>query len=130
MNIDWDGKGLPPVGIVCLISDDEGHDSYYAHHAGREATILLHDVNSSGDPCAVYWVLDDLGFKEYHALTGDCGNFKPIRSAEQIAKDKRKADIEQMYNIFYNLPGRAAEGGIAALYDAGYRKFEIVGDDV
>lgn len=130
MNIDWDGKGLPPVGTVCLIADDKGHDAYYAHHAGREANIILHDVNSSGDPCAVYWVFDDLGFKEYHALTGDSGNFKAIRSAEQMAEEKRRVDVEEMYNIFYNAPGLAAKEGIAALYDAGYRKFEIVEDYV
>lgn len=78
---EWNGVGLPPVGITCRIPEDTNHHEYYAHYAGREAFIIAHDVNCSDNPCAVYWVLDDEGFKEYHALTADHGNFEPVTSS-------------------------------------------------
>lgn len=118
----WNGGNLPPVGTVCKISKDINHHEYYAHHAGREAHIIAHNKNSSGNESAVYWVLDDDGCKEYHALTADFGNFEPIRTAEQIAAEERRRAIYEMasYGIFG--PSEFTVDFCNVLYDAGYRK--------
>lgn len=101
----WTGKGLPPVGTVCEWRDDDKGSwekvrvCYLSKH-----TALLAFETADGDPEGAY-------------SPNDC-QFRPIRTPEQIAADERNAaeqalrEIEQLY----------AEGGPAAVYDAGYRK--------
>lgn len=113
----WDGKGLPPVGTVCEIDPNQSHDDYYAHHAGKPIHIVVHGVSSNGKvPTAVYWVMGDDGFKEYHALVA--GNFRPIRTPEQIERDVQISDMIAISGLSTDDSTREALG---KLYDLGWR---------
>lgn len=118
--IDWDGSGLPPVGCQCEIDPTVEHHEYYARHAGRQALIVAHDVGRYGDPIAVYRVVADDGYNEYHGLTSGKNNFRPIRTPEQIAAEEREKAVVEMKRVWSG----SENSPFYALYDAGYRKQE------
>jgi hypothetical protein len=115
----WNGEGLPPVGTVCLVSG-QGANEYWARHADKEAMIIAHDINRGGDECAVYSVLDSDGYKEYHALIGEC--FRPTRTPEQLAAEERTRAINEMRRACPYPGSSCTLVDCEALYDAGYRK--------
>lgn len=95
----WNGKDMPPIGTVCEMQDGIGvwtKVEIFASHCG-----FAHG-----------WDAD----KRISYFSGDPREFRPIRTPKQIAAEETLRDIERLY----------VEGGPAALYDAGYRKFEIV----
>lgn len=107
----WTGEGLPPVGIeIEAMMRRNMHDGYAWHRAkvvhgplpGSEGEVLVFCLETTSPA----WV----------------DEFRPVRTPEQIAADDRKAAIDAMYRVFHDSPGLAAQEGIAALYDAGYRK--------
>lgn len=111
----WTGTGLPPVGTVCerRFHDTEGSSwnrvTVTAH--GHKKIMCLEE---SGDEWAHY------------ALEV---SFRPARTPEQIAAEQREKDIEEMLDLFKSTACKQTydmRGGIAALFDAGFRKFEIV----
>jgi hypothetical protein len=134
MNIDWDGKGLPPVGIKC--------DTLWSSTTGEyvQVKVLAHDE----DRAVVRFVTgsrkgeydSDTQHSQYGATLPI---FRPIRTPEQIAADQRLHAIRNActainsriaeYNI--NLDCSVAmRATVEAMIDAGYRKFEIVEEDV
>ncbi|AVQ10293.1 hypothetical protein [Myoviridae environmental samples] len=118
---EWDGKSIPPVGTTCeVFAPYEPHESW-AHHIGRQATIIAHD-----GVMAVYRIDGDDGFI-YHALgagwNGKEYPFRPIRTPEQIAAEEREKHISDICMIFDRDPNSPTNRNHAArLYDAGYRK--------
>lgn len=100
----WTGEGLPPVGTVC-----EWHPNV---HGWVEVTILGHDG-------------DDTWYRvkgEDHTQT--CRNmafFRPIRTPEQIAAEKREADIEELRVLLSNVACDDYQAAVAMI-DAGYHK--------
>lgn len=114
----WTGEGLPPVGMVCERMWASGPASYV------RVRVIAHDEGQ-----AVYRFLEERRKGEVQASKpgdGDsCGNpiFRPARTAEQIAAEKRESGIRAM---------QACLGGgssstrllIERLYDAGCRKQE------
>lgn len=87
----WNGEGLPPVGLeVEVFSIAKPHHSYEAH-VGQRVRIVAHDILGEGDdegtPVAVYAFNLSTG-TGYHALIA--GHFRPIRTAEQIAAEERE----------------------------------------
>lgn len=128
----WGEGELPPVGTVCEISLSDGvteeaidHERY-KHHVGEKVEIIAHhNLGGGGCKAAVYAIDMGLGF-EYHSLIK--GNFRPIRTPEQIAAEERLKAIESMRKeIGFEAP-YLGPCPIAMLYDRGYRKFEIVGE--
>ncbi|MBJ2303495.1 MULTISPECIES: hypothetical protein [unclassified Pseudomonas] len=103
----WNGEGLPPVGTV-RDSNVEG--------TWEESTVIAHDRGMA--------IIRR--FSHEHEATMynpvDESQIRPIRTPEQIEAEERKAAIDAMYRVFHDSPGLAAQEGIAALYDAGYRK--------
>ena len=96
----WSGEGLPPVGVVCM--------------AGCEQVVIVaHHCNGIH---AIYAESEVDGLLYY----GEPNEFRPIRTPEQIAADEREAAILDMERICRI--GDFGSGGLAALYDAGYRK--------
>lgn len=94
----WTGEGLPPVGIVCEISlkpsvDHEntvdGHR--YFEHDGEQVTIVAHHKIDESSSAAVYAVLKGFSY-EYHSLCE--GNFKAIRTPEQIAAEQVSTQLD------------------------------------
>jgi len=125
----WVGIGLPPVGTVCEISlkasvDHEntvdGHR--YFQHDGEEVTIVAHHKIDESSSAAVYAVLKGFSY-EYHSLCE--GNFKPIRTPEQIAEDRANKAVYEMAELLKAKVGFGVNlAEMRALYDAGYRKQE------
>ena len=117
MNIDWDGKGLPPTGLE-VVTDHCGRTFKvkilaYAPKNGKTAVMVEEIESGDNKGCLFAW------------MAHMC-NFRPIKTAEQIAAEKREAAIDALRA---NAPGIAWQSA-AAIYDAGYRKFEIVEEDV
>lgn len=99
----WNGEGLPPVGTACEVQHPEKPDTWC------KCTILVWDSE-----CAVFSA--DANYPFAYDGNGYPESFRPIRTPEQIAAEETLRDIERLY----------FEGGPAAVFDAGYRKFEIV----
>ena len=109
---DWNGEGLPPVGTVCEWKEKTGF-------SWVKATVLFISESS------VVMQRED-GF-EWQMLTKRTV-FRPIHTPEQIAAEERDKAIEGMIADTNILTGIMSDRRIMAgqLYDAGYRKFEIV----
>ena len=114
----WTGEGLPPIGIDVEIHNKTGLSVVEGAEGfiGSKCTVMATFTNMHG--YEIVSVEDD---------SGSCMCFRahmcfPVRTPEQVAADERKVEIDAMYRIFYEAPGLASQGGIAALYDAGYRK--------
>lgn len=107
---EWNGAGLPPVGMVCEVEDADGnwHEcEILAHHLG--------DAVFSPDPDYPYGAYD--GMPE--------GRFRPLRTPEQIAAEEREKALKEMAGIVFSACGTIlADDVLPALYDAGYRKVE------
>lgn len=108
----WDGKGLPPIGLDVFLRGTQGHKRF-KKHLNKNVRIIAHSTGSDGAPTAVYQVGQGLR-AEYHALSA--GWFEPKRTPEELKVETALADIEELYS----------EGGPAAVFDAGYRKSEIL----
>jgi hypothetical protein len=116
MNIDWDGKGLPPVGAEC--------EFWLSTDNWQFATCVALDT-LDGVPVAV--VRYDGGY--YGASAKTLG---PI-SKERKAELQREKDAEELAFIATGHRDRSKDCWLSVakvLLDAGYRKFEIVEDDV
>lgn len=106
----WSGDGLPPVGIEC--EDD----------AGNQVLIVAHHINGTH---AIFAESLTDGLLYY----GSAGEFRPIRTPEQIAADERAAEIRAMGRVIAADEERrrvccatCARAAVEAIYDAGYRK--------
>ena len=115
MNTEFTYKNLPAVGSVCEV---EINGVYI------ECEILAHyDPCRDGDLVAVF-AYQTRGGRSTDQRVGPC--FR--KSGKQIAVEKRKNAIHEMVDSLkrwgdvHELCGH--------LYDAGYRKFEIVEEDV
>lgn len=100
----WDGQGLPPVGVEFerRFIDQEGSPWAWGK-------VIAHGSRR------VFYV--DRTGEEWSHAPADM-EFRPIRTAEQIAKDEREAALKEMLAVTGGSSRRAAK----ALYDAGYRK--------
>lgn len=111
---EWDGAGLPPVGTVCEVVSPGYPQERFDRFVGKTVTIVAHD-QIDGDPVAVFRmpINGDETDQDYHAMTTKC--FRPIRTLEQIASEKRERGINVL----------AAYIKLAkALHNAGRRKTE------
>ena len=102
----WNGEGLPPVGMVCeyqtWINREWKQTKILAHHLG----FAVHSWSVDGDDMEV----DASPPKD----------FRSVRAPEQLAEEERKSQLEVMHKIY--MEGASEhKGGLAALYDAGYK---------
>lgn len=109
----WNGEGLPPVGTVCENA---------AGGEWRKVFIVAHDSVDNEQRAIFRFVGGDQ--YSYFGEHAEC--FRPIRTPEQIAAEERLKAIDEMAAVYKsNFEGHVKDG-CQALYDAGYRKFEIV----
>ena|SRR5690554_4147267 len=103
---EWNGEGLPPVGIECevLWRGNWVVCEVLAHRKNFAVVYLPNEVTAG------------------LARIGDC---RPIRTPEQIAAQERERALDDIYRILRTVdrPGNKADMA-EALYDAGYRKQE------
>jgi len=113
--IEWDGKGLPPVGTLCEVMHS-GHNNW-----------VIHKINYMGSGIVVF---EGDESDEFACPVRSC-QFRPIRTPEQVAEEEREKAIEEMMHVIppgdinsvimkglYSVLKQAMIG----LYDAGYRK--------
>lgn len=100
----WSGEGLPPVGTVC---------EYQRPGDIWQKVIILAHHNGHA------WATGDDG---KHCFTvPPHGNFRLIKTPEQIAAEERERAIEEIASLIGR--GTFSEDA-ASIYDAGYRKIE------
>lgn len=103
----------PSVGVTCEA----------LHKSGQWVRVTVLDRMAGSPSCACRDENDRLWWAT---------EFRPIRTSEQIAAEERGRTIDAMLKIAegpHNGSARkvhVSRPQIAALYDAGYRKFEIV----
>lgn len=106
----WTGEGLPPVGTDCEL--------WYAAQDWGPCHVMAHDL--SGEiPVAV------VRHGEHCYAAASSKILRPIRTPEQIAEEKRQKAVAEML-ADAKCTGNPWVERFGALYDAGYRKFEIV----
>lgn len=117
----WSGEGLPPVGAVCELRSRGG--------GWGEAEIKYHGRGL----CVWLWVRHDGNTDQIeYAESPDRLEFRPIRTAEQIAAEEHLAAVEQalkLVNTTTQVPGDVVRQNIlrhaiSVMIDAGYRKVE------
>ena len=100
----WHGEGLPPVGTVC--------DMHIDDFGWITGTVVVHiDLD---EPTAVA----HNGEEVFH---GNASDFRPIKTAEQMAEEERNATIQDIRDIANGALDRGITGA-EAIYLAGYRK--------
>lgn len=112
----WNGKGLPPVGTVCIV---EPHNTMwgFSSTSGYERKIL-----------AYYGEYVWLGHAETPLETPlettriDKVDFRPLRTPEQIAAEEREKAVGDMAMSIQGVPYQYPT--LYALFDAGYRRQE------
>ncbi|MEY8056539.1 hypothetical protein ACVSNG_09805, partial [Pseudomonas aeruginosa] len=108
----WNGKGLPPVGTVCIV---EPHNTMwgFSSTSGYERKIL-----------AYYGEYVWLGHAETPLETTriDKVDFRPLRTPEQIAAEEREKAVGDMAMSIQGVPYQYPT--LYALFDAGYRRQE------
>lgn len=103
----WNGEGLPPVGAACEAWIDDGRVCWH-----KVSIIGVHYDHADLLAVAILDNSDKLVW---------ANQFRPIRTKAQIEADEREAALDDMHGIY--LRGASDHcGGIAAIYDAGYRK--------
>ena len=100
----YTGEGLPAVGVVCEIK----HESW--PHSWAEAKIKY--------ASSEYIITEDLS-GEQHWHTSSV-RFRPLKTPEQKAAEEREAAVREMLALYIH--GAKHDGGLYAIYDAGYRK--------
>ena len=111
---EWDGSGVPPVGMVCEYRLDE--DS-----AWFKCKIMY--VLSGSDHCFVAWC-DHLGSDQILTFASNSYELqlRKIKTPEQIAAEERLHAIDEMIEL---VAGDSSFNEVMSiLYDAGYRKNE------
>ena len=105
---DWNGDGLPPVGVVCE-----------AFYMGQPQGVV--SVRYSGQ-CMILWSSDR---KSEQCGLSDHYLFKPIRTPEQIAADERETAIDAIVEASKTgllfTEKRIERSHAIALYNSGLR---------
>ena len=130
MNIDWDGKGSPPVGAEIEIRINYDKAPPYVLSNLAELGIDIRKKVPKFERAIVAYCsekyLVTLNSDRYESLSPmTCVEIRPFVHPQRIAAEVRKKSIAEMVRTGNCHPSQASK-----LYDAGYRKFEIVGDDV
>ena len=117
--VAWNGKGLPPRGTKCEVQPWKEHEAPWI-----EVEFIASWLAPNGQTYS--WVHTGYGWKEPQMF-----RFRPIRTPEQIAADKRlheirnaltaiKAGEQQFPSDFVR--GNIVAATVEAMIDAGYRK--------
>ena len=109
---EWDGSGVPPVGMVCEYRLNDG--------AWIKCKVVY--ALSGTDDCFVAYC-EHLSTDQF--LTFSSKRYKlqlrKIKTPEQIAAEERLHAIDEMVDLAQR-SGSIFKDVMSALYDAGYRK--------
>lgn len=123
---NWHGAGLPPVGTVCEFAGFNPEETLPTDPAvGDKVTVIAHYLSGCVE-VAAFTFNCAANFGSLHVAQGAHGCFRPVRTAEQIAADERKAQILEMIDVFgldTSIWGLDTVREICGhLWEAGYRK--------
>lgn len=115
---EWDGEGPPPVGTLCEVLWNESRSEYLK--------TKIFGINEHGQPIHRF----EEGPKKYQyqadVLRTVSGTqvFRPLKTPEQIAMEKREAAIRAMVEVLGATPETLDQISkiCGALYDANYRQ--------
>lgn len=120
----WDGEGLPPVGTVCEFQHRNAPNGVWHPTTIRFSSHAFVVFVDSIHDCEECWRVND-----------SCAiDFRPIRTAEQIAADERLHQVRNALSaihasqLFPNdfVRGNIVAATVEAMIDAGYRKQEAI----
>lgn len=122
----WTGEGLPPVGTVCEFAGFNPEETMPTDpRVGDQVTVIAHFMSGSFEVAAFTFYAPP-EFEYLQVAQGAYGCFRPIRTPEQIASEDREKAVRAMGDAIKQPAGSVSYGALYDLYDAGYRKFEIV----
>ena len=104
----WGGEGLPPVGVTCEFTSNDGYN-------WKPCRILYTDEVSI--------LTGELEGKADRRLLRKCDadvKFRPIPTAEQVAAEKRDKAVSEMVDSLKRF--NSIHEACGMLYDAGYLK--------
>lgn len=108
---EWSGEGLPPVGTMCEIRSHKLNEFSPATIKFASRNVVVWDWEA--EPA-----LNGLCTAYAHAI-----EIRPIRTAEQIAAEERKAEISALEDLIVNHWESLNVHDLATtIYDAKYRK--------
>lgn len=110
----WNGEGLPPVGVVCEYRG--------AHQFDAWSEVRIFAEWGHGSSKVVFFDFGD-GWREERSPD----KFRTVRTQDQI--EEMRLSVKEMCAVALTTPVVTcdqAEIIMRRLYDAGYRKFEIV----
>ena len=111
----WDGVGLPPAGLGVEVMQGGFPSVAFDWQACK---VLAINIGSDERPQVI--TRDFHGDVAIYYPGIDSVYFRPIKTAEQLAEEERKSQLEVMHKIY--MEGASEhKGGLAALYDAGYK---------
>lgn len=106
--VEWDGRGLPPVGVECE----------YRHMIWPEYRRC--EIRYISDESLVAY---DNGQEQYYRTPDML--FRPLPTPEQIAAEERSKECDRIFAILSSVEREGNRSDMAeALYDAGYRRQE------
>ncbi|MDU8420261.1 hypothetical protein RYA60_18550 [Pseudomonas syringae] len=101
----WNGEGLPPVGAIV--------ERAFSHSTWKLTTICGHSTD--GAYAAFY---DGDGLMGW----ADKCKLRPIRTAEQIAEDQKKQEVQELMIILGSVESAAYKDIATAIQQANFRK--------
>lgn len=110
----WTGEGLPPVGTVCeviMIKSGQWED----------CQVIAHTQHPSGMHVAVFTYFNPFRSSAFDVDYREASGFRLIRTPEHSAAEVRTRVIDDLVKVTCINRVEAAR-----IFDAGYRKFEIV----
>lgn len=110
---EWDGSGVPPVGTICEYLSKSGVSWGW----GKCEVVAYYYAN-----VVVVDVLDNTADLVQPIM------IRPIKTLEQLVEEERENVIADMYETV--IKGVNIKYGVAALYNAGYRKTEVNNDQI
>lgn len=112
----WNGVCIPPIDLECKVVEAPAlwEHSGMSDWIGRNVKVKSTFINNIGQQIASV----ESDNSECACFIVEC--LRPIKTAEQLADEERKSQLEFMHKIY--MEGASEhKGGLAALYDAGYK---------
>lgn len=116
----WDGEGLPPVGVDCEVLWSTTTREYVTCRVvGHDEWSAVYRL-TSGERKGGY----ESGRDEVYPIQGDpdgaLPNFRPIKTAEQLAAEQREAEVGRIRNVINDALSVAGDPAVA-LHNLGVR---------
>lgn len=127
----WNGEGLPPVGLECEQRIDFKKAPAYTIINLTELGVDVQKHLPRFQKVKILYASEKYVVSEANGVEcmapSSCVEFRPVRTAEQVAAEQREKAIDAMNAIAVEsvrLKGHTGRETCETLYDAGYRKVE------